>query len=106
MTPSNTATTGTDIETRAVNALRDGVAAIYAVLNRRSAPTPEGLFPELAASCRELADHLHAYTFAPEGREYDEDAVIAVERAERLLRRARPLLGQPEKPRGHPATPA
>ena len=50
---------------------------------------PPALTQQLLASCRELADHLHAYTFTPDAAVYDEDAVIAIERAERLLAQAR-----------------
>ena len=67
-----------------------------------STTTPPALTRQLLASCRELADHLHAYTFTPDAAVYDEDAVIAIERAERLLHEAGHLAGPPEQPQADP----
>ncbi len=91
-------TTGPDAQAEAAcQTLREGIAAIYAIMN----PTTETLFPRLVASARLLKEHLHAYTFSPDAAVYDEDAVIAIEEAERLLSQATRVVGRREKPQGH-----
>jgi hypothetical protein len=62
--------------------------------------TPPALLPALRASCRELADHLVGYAICASN--FDEDAFIAIERAERLLHDALLLLGPPKRPTAHP----
>ena len=62
--------------------------------------TPPALLPALLASCRELADHLVGYAVCASN--FDEDAFIALERAERLLHEALQLVGKPMKSPLHP----
>jgi len=90
--------TPTELDQQAEEAcktLRDGIAAMYAIMN----PTAESLFPQLVRSLRELTGHLTARTFTDAAQD-DEDAVIAIERAEGLLYRAARVSGQPKSPLG------
>ena len=73
------------------------------LLPMTSTPTSPALLPQLLACCRELADHLHAYTFTPDAAVYDEDAVIAIERAERLLHEAQHPTRPSEQTQARPA---
>jgi hypothetical protein len=63
-------------------------------------PTPPALYSELVASCRELADHLVGYAICASN--FDEDAFIAIERAERLLHASGAFVGPTKRPRPHP----
>jgi len=93
---SNPITTGPDTQLDDLTAFRDTIGLFMRMLDPQ--PTAESLFPSLLCSVRQLKDHLSAYTFSPEATVYDEDAVIAIEAAERLLKQAGRVLEQPEEP--------
>ncbi len=57
---------------------------VQAVLGKMF-PPPEDMLREAVALCRELTDHLAAYVHA--AANFDEDAYIAVEKAEQFLAR-------------------
>jgi len=78
--------------------LAEGIQAIMDLMYPPPA-TREQLFPEMVRICDELTTNLTSYAFYDE-KENDE-AYTAIEKAHRLLARAKPLLGQPMSPQGH-----
>ena len=56
---------------------------VQAVMDQIFPPAPEDMLREATALCRELTDHLAAYVHA--AANFDEDADIAIEKAERFL---------------------
>jgi hypothetical protein len=94
--PPDPTTTGTDTQIDDLTAFRSTIGPFRQRLDPQ--PTAESLFSPLVCSVRVLKEHLYAYIFSGDVRVYDEDAVIAIEAAERLLTQAGRVRGQPEKP--------